>query len=160
MKLTDYLLAQHQLISEQLVYVEEKRTSLPLQEAPVLKEMVLLIADALEGHAAVEDQFLFPALEPKLGKEMGPLSVMEFEHKEIDRILLSLRNASEPRAIRVEAAKFTVFLRDHIAKEETVLFPIAEEFLGEERLNRLWKEAVDSSLRKRLDSSERTPAQG
>ena len=65
---------------------------------------------------------------------MSPLAVIEFEHGELNRILAELGSTDDPRKVRICSAKFAVALRDHIAKEERVLFPEAEKLLGEGKL--------------------------
>ena len=112
--------------------------------------MVFTIADAVEKHGELEEQYLFPELEPHLGKEMGPLAVMEFEHEEIRKILGALKEACDAHTIRLETAKFIVFLRDHIAKEEKVLFPMAEDLVNGARLEAMGKTAAMRDRMRRM----------
>ncbi|MBI4358797.1 MAG: hemerythrin domain-containing protein [Candidatus Omnitrophica bacterium] len=151
MKITEYLSCQHHVFLEQLLFLEELKASQALDQVTGLKEMVFIIADAVEKHGELEEQYLFRELEPHLGKEMGPLAVMEFEHGEIRKILGALREAQDIHTIRLETAKFIVFLRDHIAKEEKVLFPMAEDLVSGARLDAVGKAAaMQDRMRKML----------
>ena len=83
MKITEYLAVQHNLFLEQLSFLEELKASQKLADASGLKEVVFSIARVVQKHAKLEEKLLFPELEPQLGEEMGPIGIMEFEHKEI-----------------------------------------------------------------------------
>ena len=141
MKITEYLSCQHFVFLEQLSFLEELKTSQSVNNGTGLKEIVFTIAHAVEKHGELEEQFLFPELEPYLGKEAGPLAVMELEHNEIRKITSVLQETHDSRIIRIEAAKFIAFLRDHIAKEEKVLFPMAEDLVNHQKLEAAGKAA-------------------
>lgn len=152
MNLTHYLSIQHGIFLEQLKFLEELKNSLKDRESLALKQVAFSIARVVEQHGNMEEKFLFPALVPHLGKkEWGPVQATEFEHKEIRNILAALNETDDPRSIRIEAAKFILFLRDHIAKEERVLFPLAQKLVGDERLEALGKKVLDLA-RKRNNS--------
>ena len=134
MMITEYLTSQHHVFLTQLSFLEELKNAQKLLEPAGLKEVVFMISKAVEQHADIEEKFLFPELEPHLGDQMGPVAVMEFEHGEIRKVLHALRETDDPQVIRLEVSKFIVFLRDHLAREETVLFPMAQELVGLKRL--------------------------
>ena len=141
MTIVEYLQVQHRVFLDQLAVLEDLKNSKKLRDKMVLKYLVFFIAKILEKHAKLEEEFLFPELVPSLGEEMGPVRVMEFEHGEIRKILAALKETDDSNDILVETAKFIVFLRDHIVKEEKVLFPLAEEFVEENRLRAMVKKA-------------------
>lgn len=93
-------------------------------------------------HHAKEEEILFPALlEAGLPKAGGPVQVMLQEH-ELGRELVSgmdlvLKNfqagKSKDLDELIDAAKrYIQLLTDHIAKEDNVLYPIADEKILEE----------------------------
>src|SRR6266511_665970 len=87
------------------------------------------------NHHAKEERYLFPAL-AKAGvpSEGGPVAVMLAEHVE-GRALIEIMER-EDSTRRVDAARrYLQLLRDHIEKENGVLFPLAEAVL-EERAQR------------------------
>jgi hemerythrin-like domain-containing protein len=85
-------------------------------------------------HGKEEDQ-LFPALFAKgMPKEAGPIAVMLGEHDEgrvlVRRMRAAVGGEGDPAADYAAAARsFVGLLRDHIAKENEVLFPMAEAML-------------------------------
>ncbi len=91
-------------------------------------------------HHGKEEEHLFPRLEAAgLPRGGGPLAVMLFEHDQgrdyvaaiADSIEAYTRgDASAARAIADNARGYTALLRQHIAKEEDVLFAMADSLLG------------------------------
>ena len=143
MKITEYLIAQHRVFLELLSSLEELKTSHKLENALGLKELIFAIVTVVEKHADIEEKFLFPELKPYLGEQMSPIAVMELEHAEIRKIISTLKESMDPHVVRVEAAKFIIFLRDHIAKEEMVLFPLTEDMIDEKRLEAIAKTVIN-----------------
>ena len=143
MKITEYLIAQHRVFLELLSSIEELKTSHKLENALGLKELIFAIVTVVEKHADIEEKFLFPELKPYLGEQMSPIAVMELEHAEIRKIISTLKESMDPHVVRVEAAKFIIFLRDHIAKEEMVLFPLTEDMIDEKRLEAIAKTVIN-----------------
>jgi hemerythrin-like domain-containing protein len=99
------------------------------------------LSEKLPRHIRQEDEVLFPALERRLGPGLGPVAVMLSEHRALERLTTDLRlqarNArlgdrlalKECASVGDQVARL---LREHIEKEENVLFPLALESLGEE----------------------------
>ena len=83
------------------------------------------------NHHAREERSLFPALvKAGVPSEGGPVGVMLAEHVEGRALIQAMQAEGTPR--RVEAARAYVrLLRDHIDKENGVLFPLAEAVLEE-----------------------------
>lgn len=137
MLITQILSIQHQVFLTQLEFLKHVKETVQAEEVCAVRALVFAIADAMDKHAAIEEELLFPKLRPYLGEQMGPVQVMEFEHKEIRKILEALEKANDPRLIQAESSKFIILLQDHIAKEEHVLFPLAEEVLEKSVLEAL-----------------------
>lgn len=81
------------------------------------------------NHHAKEERFLFPAL-AKAGvpAEGGPVEVMLHEHVE-GRGLIRAMEGGDP-SLRADAARrYVQLLRDHIDKENGVLFPLTDAVL-------------------------------
>lgn len=134
MKLTDALLGEHGVFYALFEHIE--------QELPRMKTLgevqcaAGLLTAALVSHARIEDEQLFPALDPHLGPA-GPLAVMRHEHTEIDGSLAEALRCDAHEAA-VERLRYAIGVaRDHFAKEEQVLFNIARRVLAEEELARL-----------------------
>jgi hemerythrin-like domain-containing protein len=88
---------------------------------------------ALEAHARLEDELLFCHLESLLPQQ-GPLAVMRAEHQEIEGLLASLADSSDASDAYSRIQRLVVVARDHFAKEEQVLFPLAEQILEESQI--------------------------
>jgi hemerythrin-like domain-containing protein len=97
-----------------------------------------VLATEIKAHAALEEELLFPALEPHLAA--GELiAEMYAEHKEIRRGLERIENA-EDISEAIEAVQQTISTaRNHFRKEETLIYTLAEEVLDDETLTRLGK---------------------
>jgi uncharacterized protein (DUF2249 family)/hemerythrin-like domain-containing protein len=108
-------------------------------------------------HHTKEEQHLFPALERRgIPRQGGPLGVMLAEHEQGRQLLGSLRARDLPEAARAARA-YGDLLRAHIAKENDVLFALAEQVLGADEQQGLLRafeaverEAVGPGVHERL----------
>jgi len=142
MQITDRFSAEHRVFLQQLNHLDYAVTQGDASPAMV-RAMVQVIAIAVERHAAVEETTLFPALARYLGQSVGPLAVMELEHQEIRQTLARIVDGMG--TLHADVADFVTVLRDHIAKEDGVLFPLARRLLGEEELERLQRDAIEAN---------------
>ena len=129
---TDVLREEHRVILRALVVLEAGAERLAVGDAlpegwwENLIRWFRSFADA--NHHAKEERYLFPAL-AKVGvpSEGGPLAVMLEEHGESRDLVQAMERDA---AGRVGAARrYVRLLRDHIEKENGVLFPLAETVL-------------------------------
>lgn len=137
MKVTDALRGEHGVFYAQFDHLEQRFAGGFLDNAEIL---AALLAAALEPHASIEDEVLFAALESALGGEVGPIPVMRMEHQTIEELLAKARQAAEPgqaASLLIEALQVA---REHFAKEEHVLFPMAEQMLDRGVLESLGEE--------------------
>ena len=118
-------------------------------EMPKLEKVSHIFEEA-ELHHKREEDVLFPLMEKK-GMD-GPPSVMRMEHDELRKRKKGLKNA----LLNAKKMKYGEFaskieengdfiisvLREHINKENTILYPMSMEVVSEEE----WKDA-----RKRFD---------
>jgi regulator of cell morphogenesis and NO signaling len=127
MKITEALLGEHGVLYAQFDHIEQ---AVPWAESLAwLKAQGALIKAAVETHAQIEEELLFKALEPHLGGG-GPLAVMRMEHEEIEGGLSALPDAEDLETAGHHLLKVVQVARQHFAKEEQVLFPMAEQVLG------------------------------
>ncbi|MGD2117174.1 MAG: hemerythrin domain-containing protein [Chromatiales bacterium] len=85
-------------------------------------------------HFQLEEALLFPALEDMLGQCNGPTEVMRLEHVEIRLLLdeLSLAiNRRDGETLYALGDTLVILLQQHNAKEEQILYPIAERLPDE-----------------------------
>ncbi|WP_163149825.1 hemerythrin domain-containing protein [Anoxybacillus sp. MB8] len=110
-----------------------------------LREKVQQFLQHLDPHSRREEDVLFPMMERYIGKQFGPIAVMEYEHQEAKQNIATFLQKTE--MIRSEEAKQLasyvmnayMILTDHFAKEEQVLFPMAEKLLSAEEKEELAK---------------------
>ncbi len=92
-------------------------------------------------HHSKEENVLFTALiKSGMPAEHGPVAVMLMEHEQGRGFVLELEEATREalagipgreQAIAENALAFAQLLRGHIAKEDGVLYPVAERFIPE-----------------------------
>lgn len=102
------------------------------------KEFLEFTESFAEPHHHKEEQVLFPALEQKgIPNEGGPIGVMLMEHEVKRGHVKELRNAAENNEIdkiKEHASAIITLLRDHISKENDILYPMAEQVLTPDEL--------------------------
>lgn len=133
---TDALLGEHGAIYPLLAHLEQASFASPGEA----RTAAALLQAALATHAHLEDELLFARLEERLGTQAGPLAVMRLEHDEIEGVLGRLVETEGVIEAKALAGRLGELARAHFAKEEQVLFPLAGEILGEERLRELGEE--------------------
>jgi len=153
MKPTEELVHEHQVIVHVLKIAATEAQNMSDQRVikTALMEMMLdffrNFAD--KCHHAKEENHLFPMLEKKgMPHDSGPIAVMLAEHAEGRRRLGNIadllpaaqgdgRNAIAEIAENLLA--YVNLLGNHIAKENNILFPMAEKLLGETDMAELEK---------------------
>lgn len=146
MKITDALRGEHGVF-----YAQFERIRKAIDGGASLDELqgaTRTLAAALLSHAAIENNIFFPALDAKIGG-MGPLAVMRHEHQDIEGGFLELDSVADTSVLKSRLDELMEYAIDHFAKEENVLFPLAERSLDETRLCELgsdWAEARGVTL--------------
>jgi hemerythrin-like domain-containing protein len=159
---TQTLRHEHDAILRMLDAAEETARQLTAgaQVAPGVLEGLLeflkLFAD--QCHHGKEEDVLFPKLVEKgLPRNMGPIGVMLLEHDQGRALVQQMSDATaaykaaHPGAAErwAEAARaYAGLLREHIAKENSVLFVMAERMLSAEEQQQLAAEFEAVELQK------------
>jgi regulator of cell morphogenesis and NO signaling len=107
-----------------------------------LKPAVELFIAELEPHSDREEEVLFNMMAAYIGKEMGPIAVMEYEHQQAKFLIGSFRSKTADANIKLDADTMKEYSRlinnayhilvGHFSKEENILFPMAEKMLTAE----------------------------
>ena len=114
-----------------------------VRDALAMVEFLKLFAD--KCHHGKEEGIYFPALEEAgIPKQGGPIGVMLEEHEAGRGYIKQMQGAIKDSAVQKEkfiksSGGYIVLLRNHIEKENTVLFPMGDERLSEEKQNELLK---------------------
>lgn len=134
MKITDAFLGEHAVLYAQFDYLEQATPA--AETLAIVQSLAAGLAATLASHAHLEDELLFTALDPYLGP-MGPLAVMRMEHDQIEGLLGRIPAAQDLRQAQGLLQQTVQLARSHFAKEEQVLYPIAEQALDQGRLAEL-----------------------
>ena len=126
----------------------------PVAELTGILDFLKIFVD--KCHHGKEEDILFPALEAAgMPREGGPIGIMLHEHV-LGRGLIrdmdaALAGSADPRSFVAPALDYIELLTQHIAKENSVLLPIAERLLGTPALTamraspslRIWRMSRD-----------------
>ena len=141
------LMDEHRVI-ERVLDAVERMIDADVIDRPFLLDAVDFIRNFADGchHAKEEDQ-LFPAMEQAgMPREGGPIGCMLHEHEQgrefVRRILggLDAAAAGNPAAaaeVKSAALGYVGLLRQHIQKEDNILFVMAERLLDADAQKRL-----------------------
>lgn len=145
MKITDALLGEHAIFYSMFDHLEKNMGS--IDSISELKSMISMVAAPLVGHAGLENNELFVALDPFLAGQ-GPLEVMRGEHDEIENTIGAMPDIDDLDQLKTEVTKIVRVARDHFRKEENVLFPMANSTIPEklESLGQTWAASRGVSL--------------
>lgn len=154
MKATEELKNEHQGIELMLRVLQavakrfERGDAVPAGHLDGIMEFLTIFVDRC--HHGKEEEFLFPAMEAAgVPREGGPIGVMLSEHEQgralISRIKEALaRHASGEKQAAADSAaaiyQYVDLLTRHIAKENSVLFPLADSRLDAGRDNQLFED--------------------
>jgi iron-sulfur cluster repair protein YtfE (RIC family) len=134
MKITAGLLGEHAVFYAQFDHLDQV---LPREQViREIKAQGLMLESALAGHANIEEELLFQALD-LFPEATGPLNVMRMEHEEIEGALgriPELNGIEESRSLLLHVVQVA---RQHFAKEEQILFKLADQLLGDTKLAEL-----------------------
>ena len=112
-----------------------------LEKENNVKEFLEFTESFAEPHYQKEEKILFPALEKKgIPRDGGPIGVMLGEHEAKRRLIKELRKVvkEEKKAeIKENTLAIIPLLRDHIFKEDNILYPCAKDVLSQEELAEL-----------------------
>ncbi|NSL53101.1 hemerythrin domain-containing protein [Calidifontibacillus erzurumensis] len=148
------LMEEHVVLRKDMDLFYEITEEIELESGTVLVELftklheqISLFAYKLKAHSKLEEEGLFPLMAPHLGETDQILETMEFEHKKAEEHLQDFLSEAETcgssidendvQWIALHAFRAHATLTQHFAKEEKVLFPLAEKILSIEEKQEL-----------------------
>lgn len=154
MKATEELSSEHQVILRVLAAVERTVERVERGEA-VRPGFFLDTADFIKGfadgcHHRKEEGVLFPAMAQQgVPVQGGPIGVMLAEHEQGRIYTRGMRQAAErwdtgeagaAEETTLNARGYAVLLRQHIHKEDNILFPMADRVIPVELHAQVWED--------------------
>jgi len=144
MSATNELRTEHRAIERMLAVLEEASNRLEHGQRvrpEVFRQAVDFVRNFADRcHHAKEEENLFPRMEARgVPRQGGPIGVMLFEHEEGRAYVGAIAEAidayeadgqSVAPTIAENARGYVDLLRQHIMKEENVLFPMADRVLS------------------------------
>jgi hemerythrin-like domain-containing protein len=149
---TEVLTAEHRIIETVLNALEKlARSGAGSSLADWAKAIDFLRNFADKCHHLKEENLLFPALEERgIPREGGPIGMMLAEHTEgrgyVRAMAAALESDSRQLLCR-EATAYIRLLREHIMKEDEVLFQMADSVLSAEEQHKLLRDFEEHELR-------------
>jgi hemerythrin-like domain-containing protein len=154
---TEALSAEHRVIETVLDALEKlARTAESSALTDWAKAIDFLRNFADKCHHLKEETLLFPALEERgIPRESGPIGMMLAEHEAgrgyVRAMAAALdaaaRDSGARRILRNEAAAYIRLLREHITKEDEVLFQMADNVLSAEEQQKLLRDFEEHESR-------------
>lgn len=137
---TEILMQEHRVIETVLDAIEHVLARGSIEQS-FFEKAVDFFRNFADGcHHAKEEDALFPVLERAgVPREGGPIGCMLAEHELGRRLLKQVAdnlgaacrgNGGAERTLRRAAGEYVVMLRQHIAKEDNVLFVMADNALN------------------------------
>ena len=129
-------------ILERMIATIEKATSVETKDIHDFIGFLKEFAD--KCHHGKEDGLLFPAMiGAGVPDQGGPIGVMLAEHAQGRKLIRDMEESISTDVDRMKLAQaareYANLLRNHIQKENNVLFPMAERVLTETQLEKLYK---------------------
>jgi iron-sulfur cluster repair protein YtfE (RIC family) len=129
--LSEYMRSDHRRCEALLVQAEQVASARRWDSGAAACRM---LKHALAHHLAMEEHVLFPVLEGSRTAPASPADAMRLEHEEIRELLAELSEAlqsSDRDGFLERSESLRVIMQRHHLKEERVLYPLAEQVLGD-----------------------------
>ena len=127
--ISDHMAGEHKRCDDLYLAAEKAATE---DDWSATRQAFKKFCQSIELHFAMEEKILFPDFEQAQGSEMGPTQVMRYEHEQIRSLIDSTQEALEAEnkdEFLGEAETLLIFMQQHNAKEEMMLYPMADQIL-------------------------------
>jgi hemerythrin-like domain-containing protein len=148
---TEILSNDHRIVLEKLNVLDQTINNIKSQDAKkTLEDLKLFIRKEMEIHFTKEEDALFPEIEKFMPREGGPIGVMLMDHEDLYKyednlvrgIDLFIKNESNGEAIKLikeNGTNYINLLREHIYKEDNMLFMMADMHLEEDQIKEIMR---------------------
>ena len=143
MKITEALLAEHQVFHSLFDHLEKKVSS--FKTVAEIQAIAALMETMLAAHARTEDNLFIDPLEHCL-EQIGQRDTFHEEHEEIDAHLLAISKTRQLKKARALLLAAVLASRKHFDKEERIIFPLAERVMTSATLATLGKKWAEQRV--------------
>lgn len=151
-KPTDILREEHKNVLQKLDALEDVINRLHEKGAIAaqLKDLAFFFNSDFWTHFAKEEEGLFPELEKFIPRDAGPVGVMLMEHDDLRKTNAEIQQATDEylsgsdslqtsAVLQNLGSHFIMVLRDHIYKEDNILFMMADMHLDGSQVDAVLK---------------------
>lgn len=151
LKPTDILREDHKIVLEKLDVMADAIKNLGKPATlPILEKLVSFLGGEVVVHFSKEEEALFPEIEKFIPREGGPTGMMFIEHEDLNNAKANfIKGVSElskdansknvKNSIIENGEHFITLLREHIYKEDSILFMMAEMHMDESQADAISK---------------------
>lgn len=148
---TEILSNDHKVVLEKLKLMEQTINNLKSTNVKnVLTDLKTFLRKEADLHFKKEEAALFPEMEKFIPRDEGPIGQMLLEHEDlykyednfirgVDLFSKDENNGEAQQLIRENGNSFINLLREHIYKEDNMLFMMADMHLEEDQINAIMK---------------------
>ena len=148
---TEILSNDHKVVLEKLKLMEQTINNLKSANVNnVLTDLKTFLRKEADLHFKKEEAALFPEMEKFIPRDEGPIGQMLLEHEDlykyednfirgVDLFSKDENNGEAQKLIRENGNSFINLLREHIYKEDNMLFMMADMHLEEDQINAIMK---------------------
>ncbi|OGW06792.1 MAG: hypothetical protein A2889_03305 [Nitrospinae bacterium RIFCSPLOWO2_01_FULL_39_10] len=148
---TEILSNDHKVVLEKLKLMEQTINNLKSANVKnVLTDLKTFLRKEADLHFKKEEAALFPEMEKFIPRDEGPIGQMLLEHEDlykyednfirgVDLFSNDENNGEAQKLIRENGNSFINLLREHIYKEDNMLFMMADMHLEEDQINAIMK---------------------
>ncbi len=148
---TEILSNDHKVVLEKLKLMEQTINNLKSTNVKnVLADLKTFLRKEADLHFKKEEAALFPEMEKFIPRDEGPIGQMLLEHEDlykyednfirgVDLFSKDENNGEAQKLIRENGNSFINLLREHIYKEDNMLFMMADMHLEEYQINAIMK---------------------
>lgn len=129
MSFRQLLTNQHRACDAEFILIEQAAAR---GDWTTVAQAVQQFIDSTEAHFRLEEEILFPHLEQATPMAQGPTAVMRNEHAQMRELFADLLDAvrnTDQELLGDCSDTLLMLMQQHNAKEENVLYPIADRVL-------------------------------
>lgn len=131
MQISEYLTNDHKQCDELFSEVENNISSGNYDK---IEEKFENFMNETLSHFEAEEEFVFPPIDERMGTSEGPTYVMKMEHNQMRQVMQEMMDALQNQNyddFLGLSDTFMILLQQHNAKEEQVLYAMADNMLAD-----------------------------